>query len=551
LASGGRPLSSVERAYFEPLFKRDLSLVRIHDGPGAATATKSVGARAFTIGNDIAFAADAYRPGGAESNRLLAHELAHTLQQSQSTQPMVHRQVQEIGQSEVPEIGATNDAAEREAEAAASMLTLGLPVRINVRADERVIQRTPEGDEPTGDDVGEALALTNPRFLGDRVLESILTGQIPTLSSSHNGRRGPVAKVQQALVDLGFELPMHQMDGFYGAETEEAIRQFRLRHGPSEGDQLDGAALAVLDRIAPAPGEQYAHTVDYERLLADRRIDVTVAIGASDTTVARGSRTNYEETRRPVEDLAAERFRTWMSNNGFSLELLGWSGNEYWKATRTIDWLGSDGRPHSRSVDVWINLVVPTAGAAREFREGLRSDEITIYAGHARYGSGPDFDAMASPLENFRIGIDAAMRAAGRSTSVDEARRHGVALDEEHDLLEMVNSGSFDPNRYRVLFFNACTSLAYLDEIREHVGGPENVDVLATRRPSSFSRLESEVEVTEVQRFLEGILNAESVESVITALNEIQQRRLAHYEEPLPAGGIFSSSGIGGNPLAP
>jgi hypothetical protein len=312
---------------------------------------------------------------------------------------------------------------------------------------------------------------------------------------------------------------------------------------------MDGPTLAVLDRVAPAPGERHEHTVDYDRLLADRRLDVTVAIGATDTTVVREARPGeYERTERPTEDLEAERFRGWLGRSGFALELLGWSGNEYWKATRTITWTSADGTEHRRSVDIWIDLVVPAAGAAREFREGLSSDEITIYSGHARYGSGPDFDAKASPVENFRIGIDRALRAAGRRTTVEVARHHGVALDEEHDLLDMVNGGQFDPDRYRVLFFQACTSLAYLDEIREHVGGPGSVDVVATRRPSMFSRLESEVGVEEVQRFLEGILAAESVESVIGGMDELERRQGRRYGRGLPRGGIFSSSGLGDNP---
>ena len=262
-------------------------------------------------------------------------------------------------------------------------------------------------------------------------------------------------------------------------------------------------------------------------------------------------RGNYESTERPVEDLEAERFRAWMTSHGFALELLGWAGNEHWKATRAITWTGADGSQHTREVDIWINLVVPAAGAAREFRQGLSADEITIYSGHARYGSGPDFDAKDTAAENFRIGIDRAMSAAGRRTRVDVARRHGVAVDEEHDLMDMVNSGNFDADRYRVLFFNACTSLAYLDEIREQVGGTQNVDVVATRRPSMFTTLESGVAVTEVQRFLEGILAAESVESVIAGLDEAQRQMHQGSGERFPRRGIFSSSGMGDNPRVP
>jgi hypothetical protein len=257
----------------------------------------------------------------------------------------------------------------------------------------------------------------------------------------------------------------------------------------------------------------------------------------------------YVDTGRPTEELMAERFRTWMRGQGFELELLGWSGNEYWKTTQTFTWTNSEGIQESRDIDIWINLVVPGEGAASEFSHGLSHDEITIYTGHARYGSGPDFDAKASPSENFRIGIDRALQAAGRRTTVDEARHHGVAVDEENDFLEMTQSGDFDPNRYRVLFFNACTSLAYLDEIRENIGGTENTDVIATRRPSIFTTDESEVGLQETQRFLEGVFASESIESVLGSLNEMQRQR--HGSTPFPRGGVHTSSGFGDNPLAP
>lgn len=485
----------------EPRFGHDFSQVRVHTGMQAAVSASSLRARAYTVGKNLVFGAGQYAPGTSAGRNLLAHELTHVVQQS----------------------GVSR-----------------------LRGCGNVIRRTPEDEEAA------PATLTNARFTGNRVLEAILNGRIAALSSAHNGRRGAVSRVQQALVALGFELPMHRADGSFGGETTEAIRQFRARHGPSEGDQMDGPTLAVLDRVAPAPGVQHQHTVDYDRLLADGRLDVTVALGATDETVAREtSPGNYESTERPVEDLEAERFRTWMTSHGFALELLGWAGNEHWKATRSITWMGADGSQHTREVDIWINLVVPAAGAAREFRQGLSADEITIYSGHARYGSGPDFDAKDTAAENFRIGIDRAMSAAGRRTRVDVARRHGVAVDEEHDLMDMVNSGNFDADRYRVLFFNACTSLAYLDEIREQVGGTQNVDVVATRRPSMFTTLESGVAVTEVQRFLEGILAAESVESVIAGLDEAQRQMHQGSGERFPRRGIFSSSGMGDNPRVP
>lgn len=82
LGGGGVPLPASERAFFEPRFGRDFSGVRVDDGPAAADAAGSINARAFTLGTDIAFAKGEYRPRSNEGRRLIAHELAHTVQQS-------------------------------------------------------------------------------------------------------------------------------------------------------------------------------------------------------------------------------------------------------------------------------------------------------------------------------------------------------------------------------------------------------------------------------------------------------------------------------------
>ncbi|MCW4460963.1 DUF4157 domain-containing protein [Sphingomonas sp. BT-65] len=82
VANGGAPLASAERAFFEPRFGHDLSGVRIHTDARAAQAARGINALAYTHGQNIAFAPGHYRPGTSEGRRLLAHELAHTLQHS-------------------------------------------------------------------------------------------------------------------------------------------------------------------------------------------------------------------------------------------------------------------------------------------------------------------------------------------------------------------------------------------------------------------------------------------------------------------------------------
>lgn len=79
--AGGQGLSEQQRSYFEPLFGADFSGVRLHTGPAADLAAASIGALAYTRGRDVVFRRDHYQPDTPSGQKLLAHELAHTVQQ--------------------------------------------------------------------------------------------------------------------------------------------------------------------------------------------------------------------------------------------------------------------------------------------------------------------------------------------------------------------------------------------------------------------------------------------------------------------------------------
>jgi hypothetical protein len=78
----GQTLSPQERSFFEPRFGHDFSQVRIHADARSAEMADSLNAEAFTFGRDIYFGAGKGRPQTAEADGLLAHELAHVVQQS-------------------------------------------------------------------------------------------------------------------------------------------------------------------------------------------------------------------------------------------------------------------------------------------------------------------------------------------------------------------------------------------------------------------------------------------------------------------------------------
>jgi hypothetical protein len=81
LATPGHPLDSVTRAFMEPRFGRDFSNVRVHTDRRAAESAQAVNALAYTVGLKIVLNDCQYVPGTTDGARLLAHELAHVVQQ--------------------------------------------------------------------------------------------------------------------------------------------------------------------------------------------------------------------------------------------------------------------------------------------------------------------------------------------------------------------------------------------------------------------------------------------------------------------------------------
>jgi hypothetical protein len=110
LRSPGQPLDGATRAFMNQRFGHDFSRVRIHSGGAAEQSAQDVNANAYTVGHKIVFGAAQFAPGTERGNRLLAHELAHVVQQGASTP------AGEIS------IGSVDSPEEREADRAADQL---------------------------------------------------------------------------------------------------------------------------------------------------------------------------------------------------------------------------------------------------------------------------------------------------------------------------------------------------------------------------------------------------------------------------------------------
>jgi hypothetical protein len=110
LHSSGQGLEKETQSFFESRFGHDFSKVRVHTGVRAADSARAVNALAYTVGRDMVFGSGQYAPQTASGQRLLAHELAHVVQQSHGGTAL---------QSKATDISRPGDAAERRADLAA------------------------------------------------------------------------------------------------------------------------------------------------------------------------------------------------------------------------------------------------------------------------------------------------------------------------------------------------------------------------------------------------------------------------------------------------
>jgi hypothetical protein len=119
--SAGSELPGELRDRFEGSLDTDLSSVRVHTGADSAHAADSVAARAYTVGNDIHFGANQYDPGSRSGQELIAHEVAHTVQQRGGSPTRQHKLA----------VSEAGDAHEVEADRAAGAMVAGAPATVS------------------------------------------------------------------------------------------------------------------------------------------------------------------------------------------------------------------------------------------------------------------------------------------------------------------------------------------------------------------------------------------------------------------------------------
>ena len=129
----GRSLDDAIRRRMEHSFGTDLSDVRVHEGPQAADAADELEARAFAYGRHVVLGRS-YAPGTDAGRRLLAHELAHVVQQA--------------GHATAAPVAAQ----EADANTAAARAVAGAPARVAVGVTPQVARAPKDGEDEGADD---------------------------------------------------------------------------------------------------------------------------------------------------------------------------------------------------------------------------------------------------------------------------------------------------------------------------------------------------------------------------------------------------------------
>ena len=228
LAQSGRPLDGAARSFMEPRFGADFSAVRVHDDSGAAASARDVHALAYTVGQDIVFASGQYQPGTESGRHLLAHELAHTVQQ---------RGLQRSGTAALPDQGPEYRRLEAEADRAADAVLAGSRARPLSSVGRPVLSRTPT-PTPTSTPTATATAAAAAQSL---TVDSGPMGQLVfnvTPAGDHGDPSGGSASRQRR----------YDVDIFYLPGTK-GDRALTLYDGRARARQLQ-ATLQIVGTAA-------------------------------------------------------------------------------------------------------------------------------------------------------------------------------------------------------------------------------------------------------------------------------------------------------------
>jgi len=258
----GEPLQLSSRRPLENHFQTDLAAVRIHTGDEAAESARNLDALAYTSGRDIYFAHGMYAPSSTSGQRLLAHEVAHVVQQSSGKEPSIATK-----SARGAKIGAQEDPLESEAERRAEEFTSHPQTALTDEEERKKlstipghppIQRQPDPAQPFSEPAAEWPATESA---ADLVCKGIEDDSIDEVVAPMRGLSiAGLASVRTAVLFRKTTLLEHWLLQRHGGSTLGAIvsaiavgttfgTRPKITATAEEGMRLLWPALPLIDRL--------------------------------------------------------------------------------------------------------------------------------------------------------------------------------------------------------------------------------------------------------------------------------------------------------------
>lgn len=332
-------------------------------------------------------------------------------------------------------------------------------------------------------------------------------------STITRGAKGPDVKAaQEKLLKAGYELPKFGADGDFGSEMTAAVKQFQSESKlPMTGD-LDAI---TMDKLNHAPATKNVQFPEYDKMFKDGVLQTTLGVGFDEDG-------NDVGLRRDLLDGLHERGFHKLDVKGQTDDQLRKQGFDPTTIDREATYYTKPFQHDGKTVQSLIKLVDrDTPDAKNKFGAGMKSDDLILYTGHGRRGSGPDFDHADTKDGNYVIGVPT--EAGHYRLGANDIGKQGAVS-----------------NNYQLMFFDACNTNKYIDDLRSRPKNKDagNLDVVASTRELPWSTSKNDV-----LGMLDGVMGGKSIQDI--------KGKLDAENAEAGKGAAFVADGFKGNTYRP
>jgi hypothetical protein len=294
-------------------------------------------------------------------------------------------------------------------------------------------------------------------------------------------------------------LPKYGADGKFGDETVKALKKFQTDHCLKDTGRLDKQTMEQLS-IASTKFPEYG------KLFADGKLNTTIAVGFDEKSnggwdkneikdvvsgLAKRGYTQLDPDKAATDKSVAAQFKAAGVDPAVA------KADNLQIFTKTFKHGGKD-------VTSVVNLITAdTPNAKDKFAKAMSGSEMVIYAGHGRYGSGPDFDDITSAKGNFVIGKPYEKGHVTLNGGKTDLQKTAMTKD------------------YQLMMFSGCTTNRYLDDLRAVPGkDSKNLDLLVSNEVLYWPQMDRNA-----FQLLDGVEKGASINEIKSGLEDINQQK--------------------------